>query len=163
MADEPPSEMSDLGGLLGMAMEMSQQMAAAQEQAAAEVVEGQAGGGAVRIEVTGGFEFRSVTISPEALDPDDVEMLQDLVLAALHDASAKVQELQSTGNPLAAMGGLGGMDLSAVGGIGGLDLGTLTGALGALDVDAAPDAAAIPPADDDGPTGSDRPGAAPRP
>src|SRR2546429_4736812 len=53
--------------------------------------------GAVRIEVTGGFEFRSVRIAPDALDPDDVEMLQDLVLAALRDAVDRVEELREIG------------------------------------------------------------------
>jgi nucleoid-associated protein EbfC len=91
------SDAPDLGKLLAQAQEMM----AAQAEAAEQVVTGQAGGGVVRIEVTGGGEFRSVTISPEAVDPDDVEMLQDLVLAALHDASTQVQRLQQ--------GALGGM------------------------------------------------------
>jgi DNA-binding YbaB/EbfC family protein len=99
----------DLGKLLAQAQEMMQ----AQAEAADQVVVGAAGGGAVKIEVTGGGEFRSVTIEPEAVDPDDVEMLQDLVLAALHDATLKVKELQQ--------GALGGMDL------GGLGLGGLLG------------------------------------
>jgi DNA-binding YbaB/EbfC family protein len=146
MPDDPdppaarPGEapLPDLGGLLGMAMDLQQQVAAAQEQAAARLVEGQAGGGAVRIEVTGGFEFRSVTISPDALDPDDVEMLQDLVLAALHDAVDRVQELHAGADPLGAMGGLdlGGLDLGALD-LGGLDLGGLAGALGVSEAGAA--------------------------
>ena len=76
----------DFGALMEQAGQVQAQLLAAQEQAAATVVEGVAGGGAVRIAVTGGFEFQSVTISPEAVDPDDVEMLQDLILAALRDA-----------------------------------------------------------------------------
>jgi nucleoid-associated protein EbfC len=131
VADEPQPSMPDLGGLLGMAMDLQQQVAAAQEKAAAEVVEGQSGGGAVRIAVTGGFEFQSVVISPEALDPDDVEMLQDLVLAALHDAAGKVADLHAAADPLAAMGGL---DLGDLGGLGALDLGGLAGALGVAEV-----------------------------
>ena len=67
-------------------------------------------GGAVRIAVTGGLEFRSVHIDPEAVDPDDVEMLEDLVLAALHDATAKVHELQAE-----ASTALGGLDLGGLG------------------------------------------------
>jgi DNA-binding YbaB/EbfC family protein len=103
------SDAPDLGKLLAQAQEMM----AAQADAAEQVVTGQAGGGAVRIQVTGGGEFQSVTISPEAVDPDDVEMLQDLVLAALHDASAQVQQLQQ--------GALGGMmgDLGLDGLLGG--------------------------------------------
>lgn len=100
----------DLGALMEQASSMQQQMMAAQEQAADTVCEGVAGGGAVRIELTGGLEVRSVTIAPEAVDPDDVEMLQDLVLAAMRDAVEQAMELQS-----------GGMDL------GGLDLGGLLG------------------------------------
>jgi DNA-binding YbaB/EbfC family protein len=84
--DEP--SFPDLGGLLEQVQGMQGQ-----------VVEGQAGGGVVKVEVTAGWEFRSITIAPEAVDPDDVEMLQDLVLAALRDAAARVAELQ--------MGGLG--------------------------------------------------------
>lgn len=100
----------DVGALMAQASNVQAQLIAAQEQAQDTVVEGVAGGGAVKVEVTGGFEFRSVIISPEAVDPGDVEMLQDLVLAALHDAVDQVQELQS-----------GGLDL------GGLDLGGLLG------------------------------------
>jgi DNA-binding YbaB/EbfC family protein len=142
MPDDPQPALPDLGSLLGMAMDMQQQVAAAQEEAAANVVEGQAGGGAVRITVSGGFEFKAVTIAPEALDPDDVEMLQDLVLAALHDAVDRVYELQTAANPLSAMGGLD---------LGGLDLGGLAGALGV------PEVAEVAEADDD----TDPPGGAP--
>lgn len=94
----------DLGGLMEQAAEMQQQMAAAQAAAADTVLEGVAGGGAVRIEVTGTGEFRSVRIDPTAVDADDVPMLEDLVLAALHDASARVAELQAE-----SQGGLGGL------------------------------------------------------
>ena len=80
----------DFGALMEQAGQMQAQLVAAQEQAAATEVEGVAGGGAVRVTVTGAWEFRSVTIRPDAVDPDDVEMLQDLVLAALNDAAASV-------------------------------------------------------------------------
>lgn len=92
----------DLGNLMEQATQMQQQMAAAQEAAAETVLEGMAGGGAVRVTVTGTGEFRSVTIDPAAVDPTDVAMLEDLVLAALHDASARVVELREQ-----SMGGLG--------------------------------------------------------
>lgn len=94
----------DLGSLMEQASQMQQQMAAAQAAAADTVLEGVAGGGAVRVEVTGMGEFRSVRIDPAAVDPADVEMLEDLVLAALTDATARVQEIQSQG-----FGGLGDM------------------------------------------------------
>ena len=130
--DDPQSPdagaMPDMGSLLGMAMEMQQQMLAAQEEATHAMVEGQAGGGVVRIEVNGAFEFQSVTIDPEAVDPEDVEMLQDLVLAAIHDAVARVHELTAAANPLAGFD-LGGLDLGGLGGMLGLD-----GADGVVDV-----------------------------
>jgi DNA-binding YbaB/EbfC family protein len=127
MATEPADDaMPDMGSLLGMAMEMQQQMLAAQAEAAEAVVEGQAGGGVVRIEVTGGLEFRAVHIDPTAVDPDDVEMLQDLVLAALHDAVARVNDLTQAANPLAGMD-LADLDLGAMG----LDLGGMLGTGGA--------------------------------
>jgi DNA-binding YbaB/EbfC family protein len=107
MADGP-----DLGALLQQAQQMQQQLLAAQAQAAEQVHEGTSGGGAVRIEVTGGMEFRSVTIRPDAVDPDDVDMLQDLVLAAINDAVAKVNAAQQD-----ALGGIGG---ALGGGLGGL-------------------------------------------
>lgn len=92
----------DLGNLMEQASQMQQQMAAAQEAAASTLLEGVAGGGAVRVTVTGTGTYQSVTIDPAAVDPDDVSMLEDLVLAALHDAGARMEELQSQ-----SMGGLG--------------------------------------------------------
>jgi len=88
---------------------MQEQLLAAQAEAAERVVEGQSGGGVVRIEVTGGGEFRSVTIAPEAVDPAEVGMLEDLVLAALHDASAKLGEAQQGVMGSLDLGGLGGL------------------------------------------------------
>jgi DNA-binding YbaB/EbfC family protein len=93
----------DFGNLLAQAQNMQQQLLEAQAAIAEQVVEGQAGGGVVRVRVTGGFDFHDVTIDPAAVDPSDVEMLQDLVLAAIHDAVAKVNDLNAE-----AMGGFGG-------------------------------------------------------
>ena len=90
----------DLGSLLGAASQMMQ----AQAQAASQTVVGSAGGGAVQVTVTGGGEFAKVEIAPSVVDPSDVAMLEDLVLAALRDAMAKVNNLQS--------GALGGLDLA---------------------------------------------------
>jgi DNA-binding YbaB/EbfC family protein len=95
--------MPDLSQLLEQAQAMQQQLMDAQAQAADQVVQGVAGGGVVKVTVTGGMDFRSVTIDPSAVDPDDVEMLQDLVLAAIHDAVARVNALQQE-----SLGGLGG-------------------------------------------------------
>lgn len=115
-----PPEMPDLGGLMAQAHQMQERLLAAQAEAAEEVVEGLAGGGAVRVEVSGAMEFLSVTIAPAAVDPDDVEMLQDLVLAALHDASAKLEQLQREVTEGLGLGGLGLGGLESGGGAGGL-------------------------------------------
>lgn len=112
MSDQP-----DLGSLLKQAQDMQQQLMAAQSQAAAQLVEGQAGGGVVTVTMTAGGEVQGVSISPDVVDPNDVEMLEDLVTAAMRDALVKGGEAQS-----AAMDQLGGgLDL------GGLWLGDLLG------------------------------------
>ncbi|MBV9950953.1 MAG: YbaB/EbfC family nucleoid-associated protein [Acidimicrobiia bacterium] len=99
----------DFNALLEQATQMQQQMADIQERAAQTIVEGVAGGGVVKVSVTAAMDFQSITISPDVIDPDDVDMLQDLVLAALHDAVDQVQELQT--------GALGGVDLGGLGGL----------------------------------------------
>jgi DNA-binding YbaB/EbfC family protein len=104
---EPEGLGLDLGALLGQAQAMQQQILDAQAEVAAQVVEGQSGGGVVRIEVTGGWEFRSVTIDPAV--GDDHEMIADLVLAALRDAAARVAELHEQSVGGVDLGGLGGL------------------------------------------------------
>ena len=99
----------DMGDLLKQAQKMQEQLMEAQATAAEQVVEGQAGGGVVKVTVTGGMEFRSVTIDPDAVDPDDVAMLEDLVLAAIHDAVTKVNALSQQA--------MGGLDLGGLGGL----------------------------------------------
>ena len=105
--DEEEGGGFDLGGLLAQAQNMQQQLLDAQAQVAAQTVEGQAGGGVVRVVMTGGFEFTSVRIDPDAVDPADVEMLQDLVLAAIRDAVGKVNALNQEAMQTMG-GGLGG-------------------------------------------------------
>ncbi len=96
--------------LMKQAQKMQQQLMAAQAQLAEQEVTGTAGGGLVTVTVSGSGEVQSVKIDPKAVDPDDVESLEDLVVAALRDAAANAQELQSsTMGPLA--GGLGGLGL----------------------------------------------------
>lgn len=90
------------GGALGGLLEQAQQMMAAQAEAAARRVEGVAGGGVVRIQASGTGQVLGVTIAPEVVDPEDVTMLEDLVLAALHDVNAQLAEIQRE-----AMGPLG--------------------------------------------------------
>jgi nucleoid-associated protein EbfC len=101
------------GGLSGL-LEQAQQAMAAQQEVAAREVEGVAGGGVVRIRATGGGDILSVDIAPEVVDPSDVTMLEDLVLAAMHDLHNRMVEMQQE-----AMGGLGDL-LGGGGGLGDL-------------------------------------------
>jgi DNA-binding protein YbaB len=96
--------LGNLGGDLGGLLAQAQEMMAAQAAAAAQEVEGVAGGGVVRIRATGTGQAIGVTIAPEVVDPGDVAMLEDLVLAALHDVNARLAEIQR-----AALGPLGEM------------------------------------------------------
>lgn len=101
------SDQFDLNALLNQAMEMQSQLIEAQAQAAEAEVTGTAGGGAVEITVTGSMQFVDVTISPDAVDPDDVAMLEDLVLAALNDAVAQIDAMQRASMPAIDLGSLG--------------------------------------------------------
>ena len=85
--------MKDLRDLQRIAKEMQANMEKAQSQLAEETVEGKAGGGAVVVTMTGTQEVRSVKISPDAVDPTDVDTLQDLVLAAVKDAVERSKKL----------------------------------------------------------------------
>jgi hypothetical protein len=104
-------ESFDMNALLQQAQQMGEALMAQQAEAASTVYEGQAGGGAVKIGVTGGFEFQTVTIAPGAVDPSDVGMLEDLVLAALNDAVSQIGETGDGGLDLGSLelGGLGGL------------------------------------------------------
>jgi len=75
-----------MGNLQRMAMQMQQDMAKVQAELETMTVDGSAGGGAVRATVTGKQDLVGLAIDPSAVDPDDVEMLQDLVMAAVNDA-----------------------------------------------------------------------------
>jgi DNA-binding YbaB/EbfC family protein len=109
-----PSGQPDLAQLMKQAQQMQQQLVAAQEELARTEVTGTAGGGLVSATMTGSGDLTALTIAPAAVDPDDVETLQDLVVAAVRDAKRAVDELAAeTMGPLA--GGLGG---GAGGGLG---------------------------------------------
>jgi len=100
-----------MGNLQRMAMQMQQEMERIQAELAEAEVEGTAGGGVVRAVVTGKQTIVSITIDPAAVDPDDVEMLQDLVTAAVNealDASRRLAE-QKMGALTSMTGGLGGL------------------------------------------------------
>jgi DNA-binding YbaB/EbfC family protein len=102
-----------LNQMMRQMQKMQADMAAAQDALAEAVVEGSAGGGMVKATVTGAGELQGVSISPDVVDPEDVEMLEDLVVAAVSDALRRAQELQAE-----RMGAVtGGMDLGGLGGL----------------------------------------------
>jgi hypothetical protein len=104
----------NMNQMLKQVQQMQAEMMKAQESLKDEVVEASAGGGMVTVKVSGELEIKELTIDPEAVDPEDVEMLQDMVLAALNEALRSAQELAAQ-RMSAATGGLGGP-----GGLGGL-------------------------------------------
>jgi DNA-binding YbaB/EbfC family protein len=91
-------------------MQLQKQLADAQAQLAEAEVTGTAGGGLVTVTMTASGEFRRVSIDPKAVDPDDVETLEDLVLAAIHNASEEARSVaEETMRPFNSLvGGLGG-------------------------------------------------------
>lgn len=91
-----------------MAQQMQRQMQQIQEELGNTSVEGSSGGGAITVTMNGHREILSLTISPDVIDPEDVEMLQDLILAAVNDATKKAQALaEDRMGPL--MGGMKGI------------------------------------------------------
>ena len=104
---QPPN----MNKMLAQVQKMQQDMVAAQEQLKNETVEASAGGGMVKVVVSGDLEVKSITISADAIDPDDPELLQDMVLAAVNEGLRSAQELAAN-----KMGGLtGGLDLGGLG------------------------------------------------
>ncbi len=89
--------------MLARLQQMQERMLKAQEDLKEQMSEGSAGGGAVSITVTGGLKVQSLKIAPEVVDPDDIEMLEDLVTAAVNEALQGVQALQ-----MQQLGGLAG-------------------------------------------------------
>ena len=104
-----PQPQPNMQQLLKQAQQMQQEMIEAQEALKDEVVEASAGGGMVTVQVTGDLRVKSITIDPKAVDPDDVELLQDMVLAAVNEALRSAQELASSklGGIAGGLGGLG--------------------------------------------------------
>lgn len=107
---ELPPQMPDMGSLLEQAQALGAQMFEQQAEAENTIVEGVSGGGAVTITMTGTGDFQEVKIAPSAVDPDDVEMLEDLVLAALKDCQTQIAELAPDMDGL----NLGGLDLGGL-------------------------------------------------
>lgn len=93
--------------MMAQLQQMQNKLVKAQEELANATVEGSAGGGAVRITMNGHRELRDIYISPDAVDPDDVETLTDMITAAFNDAAKKAQDLSES-----KLGGLtGGMSI----------------------------------------------------
>jgi nucleoid-associated protein EbfC len=104
---QPPN----MNKMLQQVQKMQQDMVAAQEQLKNETVEASAGGGMVKVVVSGDLEVKSIAIDAAAIDPDDPELLQDMVLAAVNEGLRSAQELAAN-----KMGGLtGGLDLGGLG------------------------------------------------
>jgi DNA-binding YbaB/EbfC family protein len=111
MAGQP-----NMNAMLKQVQKMQADMVKAQEELKNEVVEASAGGGMVTVKISGDLEVRELRIDPGAVDPDDVELLQDMVLAAVNEAVRAAQELAATkmnaaAGGLAGPGGLGGLGL----------------------------------------------------
>ena len=94
----------NLNQLMKQAQQMQAEMMKAQEQLKEETVEASAGGGSVKVTMTGDLQLREITIAPEAIDPEDPELLQDMVTAAVNEALRAAQELAAS-----RMGGIAGM------------------------------------------------------
>ena len=101
----------DMNKLLQQAQQMQEQVQKAQEEIAKEIVEGSAGGGAVVVKATGAGKVTEVKISKDAIDPNDPETLEDLVLAAVNSALTAAEELAKSKLDLGALGDLGSLGL----------------------------------------------------
>ncbi|CAN5546923.1 hypothetical protein BH20ACT19_BH20ACT19_04160 [soil metagenome] len=106
----------NMNQMMRQVQQMQQDMEKAQESLKHESVEASAGGGMVTVKVSGELEVLELKIDPEAVDPEDVDLLQDMVLAAVNEAMRSAQELAAS-KMGAVTGGLGG-----AGGLGGLGL-----------------------------------------
>ncbi len=105
--------------MLKQVQQMQADMAKAQEELARESVESSAGGGMVTVEVTGALEIKRITIDPDAVDPEDVEMLEDMVLAAVNEGMRMAQDLanKKMGGITQGMGGIPGLGDLGQGGL----------------------------------------------
>lgn len=103
----------NMNQLMQQAKKMQEQLAQAQDKARELEVSASAGGGMVKVVASGDMQLKSIAIDPEALDPDDVELLQDMILAAVNDALNSASE--AANSEVASATGLGGMDLGGMG------------------------------------------------
>lgn len=100
-----------MGNMMKQAQKMQQDMLKLQDELQEQSVEVTAGGGAITVIATGKKEIKEITIKPEVVDPDDIEMLQDLILAAVNEAIRKAETLanEEMKKITGGMGGLGGL------------------------------------------------------
>ena len=96
--------------LMRQVQKMQQDVERVQAEAEQEVITVTVGGGAVEVTITGGLEIQQIKIEPEVVDPEDVDMLQDLIIAAVNEAIQKAQEMVAE-RMSAVTGGLGGMGI----------------------------------------------------
>ena len=97
----------NMQAMMRQAQKMQQDAMKAKEELDNTVFEGSASGGMVKVEINGAFEMQSIKINPEVVDSDDVEMLEDLIIAALNEANAKADEMSE--ELKGDLGGLGGL------------------------------------------------------
>jgi DNA-binding YbaB/EbfC family protein len=104
----------NINKMLEQAAKLQEDMTAAQEKLAEEKVEASSGGGMVKVVATGAGQLESLTIDPDAVDPEDVELLQDMVLAAVNEAMRQAEDLREKAlgdtagfDPMEALSGLG--------------------------------------------------------
>ena len=117
----------NLNKMLEQAQKMQEEMLAAQEKLKEERIEASSGGGMVKVVVSGDGQVQALTIDPDAVDPEDVELLQDMVLAAVNEALRQADQLRekamagsSDFDPMSALDALGGLGgLGGGGGMGG--------------------------------------------
>jgi nucleoid-associated protein EbfC len=100
----------DMNAMLKQVQQMQAEMMEAQEKLKDEIVEASAGGGTVKVKMSGDLELKEVTIDPEALDPDDADVLADMVMAAVNEALRAAQERanEKMGGIAGGLGGPGG-------------------------------------------------------
>ena len=107
MAKQP-----NMNEMLKQVQQMQAEMMKAQEDLKNEIVEASAGGGMVTVKMTGEMELREIVIDPEAVDPEEVELLQDMVTAAVNEAIRSAQELAASKlGGASGLGGAGGLNL----------------------------------------------------
>ena len=106
----------NLNQMMRQVQQMQADLAKAQEELKGQVVEASAGGGMVTVKISGDLELKELKIDPEAVDPEDVELLQDMVLAAVNEAIRSAQELGASrmGQATGGLGGLGDLGLPGV-------------------------------------------------